>query len=108
MHFIYPGTKTLETTAAKLRALAHPLRISILNYIESNQPVKVRHIHSDLSLDQSITSQHLRILRDADLVRTRREGKFIFYLVNRDFIVYAIEQIIDFDNKTLAHRKKKR
>ena len=40
----------------------------------------------NLGLEQSITSQHLRILRLADLVRTRRDGKQIFYTLNSEHI----------------------
>jgi len=98
----------MDRSSAILRALAHPLRISLLNYIDSNQPVKVLNIHTDLNLDQSTTSQHLKVLRDSGLVKTTKDGKFVFYIIDNTFVSHALEVIKDFDVKTLAHRKKKR
>jgi DNA-binding transcriptional ArsR family regulator len=39
-----------------------------------------------LRLEQSVASQHLAILRKADIVKTVREGKFIFHTINEDRI----------------------
>ena len=52
-----------------------------------------------MRLEQSITSQHLRILRNADLVNTRREGKFIYYSLNYDKIDQVNTCIIDFSER---------
>lgn len=69
----------LETSSEVLRALTHPLRMQILEFIDSNDMINVNRIYSALQLEQSITSQHLRILRQAGLVETERRGKFIHY-----------------------------
>jgi len=74
----------LERSAEILRALAHPLRLKILGFIDKNKRINVNKIYNTLKLEQSITSQHLRILRKVDLVKTKREGKFIFYSINYD------------------------
>lgn len=76
----------LETSSAMLRALAHPLRLQILEFIDKNEGINVNKIYNSLDLEQSITSQHLRILRLADLVKTEREGKFIHYTIDYDRI----------------------
>ena len=52
--------------------------MKIMGFIDKNKNVHVNKIYNTLGLEQSITSQHLRILRNADLVKTKREGKFIF------------------------------
>lgn len=72
----------LDLASSILRALAHPLRLKLLMYIHENKQVNVNKIYSALGLEQSITSQHLRILRDNNLVLTTREGKFIHYSLN--------------------------
>ncbi len=64
------------------RAIAHPIRLSILKFISEQGTTNVNKIYNTLSLEQSITSQHLRILRTSELVNTQREGKFIHYSVN--------------------------
>lgn len=69
----------LKISAEVLRALAHPLRMRILEFIDQNDQINVNRIYSSLNLEQSITSQHLRILRSAGLVETERQGKFIHY-----------------------------
>ncbi len=69
----------LDRASDIMRALAHPLRLNILEFIDKNKVINVNKIYNTLHLEQSITSQHLKILRQAGLVRTKREGKFIFY-----------------------------
>lgn len=74
----------LQTSTDVLRALAHPLRLKIIQYIDANRTVNVNRIYNTLKLEQSITSQHLRILRLAGLVTTTRDGKYIHYAVDYD------------------------
>jgi ArsR family transcriptional regulator len=54
----------------------------MLQYIDEHQPVCVNKINVDLNIDQSITSQHLRLLRMAELVEYTRDGKYINYSIN--------------------------
>lgn len=72
----------LEESSEILRALAHPLRMKILEFIDNHDSINVNKIYNTLKLEQSITSQHLRILRKAGIVNTEREGKFIHYHIN--------------------------
>jgi ArsR family transcriptional regulator len=74
--------KNFSDASAILRAIAHPLRLKILNHISQNRKVNVHSIYSSLFLDQSITSQQLRILRDVKVVVTQRAGKEIYYSIN--------------------------
>lgn len=67
---------------SRIKALAHPLRLSIIAFIDKNGEINVNKIYRSLKLEQSITSQHLKILRTAELVKFRREGKKIYYAVN--------------------------
>ncbi len=98
----------IEDSSEILRAIAHPLRVSILNFIETNQPIKVFAIHSELKLDQSLASQHLKILREAKLVITERKGKNIYYTIDHPRMNHIIKQILIFDKLSLARRKQKR
>ncbi|MEY3052525.1 MAG: hypothetical protein RLY31_2310 [Bacteroidota bacterium] len=83
----------LQDSSETLRALAHPLRLRILEFIDQNGVVNVNKIYKSLKLEQSITSQHLRILRLAGLVVTIREGKFIHYKVDYDKVNNAVISI---------------
>jgi ArsR family transcriptional regulator len=75
-------SKQLATANGIMRAIAHPLRIKILSIIDEQGSACVFEIFQKLNLEQSIVSQQLRILRNAGLVKTRREGKFINYSID--------------------------
>jgi len=79
-----------------LRALSHPLRLKILQFIDQNDAINVNKIYNTLKLEQSITSQHLRILRINNLVLTKRDGKYIHYSVNYDSISNAASSVDSF------------
>jgi DNA-binding transcriptional ArsR family regulator len=72
----------LAVSSEILRAVAHPLRMKILEFIDEHGNINVNKIYNNLDLEQSITSQHLKILRNAGLVITEREGKFIHYKID--------------------------
>ncbi len=81
----------LKKAAMILRALNHKLRQQILRLIDENQRLTVTEIYVRLRLEQSVASQHLAILRRAGIVRTDRDGKFIYYSVNTTRVAYIME-----------------
>jgi ArsR family transcriptional regulator len=89
----------LEASSELLRALAHPLRLQIIEFIDQNDAINVNKIYNTLKLEQSITSQHLRVLRTTELVNTEREGKFIHYRVDYDKIGQTVKAIRNFLKK---------
>lgn len=86
----------LQVSSDILRALAHPLRMKILEFIDKNKTINVNKIYNTLKLEQSITSQHLKILRASGLVQTHREGKFIHYSIDYPKLAGAIRAIDGF------------
>jgi DNA-binding transcriptional ArsR family regulator len=89
----------LEAASELLRALAHPLRLQIVEFIDDNESINVNKIYNTLKLEQSITSQHLRILRATDLVGTERDGKFIHYHVDYDKVDNTVKAVRNFLSK---------
>ena len=83
----------LQMSSDILRALAHPLRMKILEFIDKNKTINVNKIYNTLKLEQSITSQHLKILRASGLVHTHREGKFIHYTIDYPKLVVAMKAV---------------
>jgi len=73
----------LRRAVLTLRALNHPLRKKLVTMIEEKRKVTVTEIYSSFKIEQSVASQHLAILRRADILTTQREGKFIYYGVNK-------------------------
>lgn len=72
-----------------MRALAHPLRLRMIDLLQTHQPASVQTIYTEMDIEQSVASQHLRILRDAGLVYTQRRGKFVEYLLNEPLLFRA-------------------
>ena len=72
----------LKKAAMILRALNHKLRQQIVKLIDEHTKLTVTEIYIKLRLEQSVASQHLAILRRAGVVKTTRDGKFIYYSVN--------------------------
>ncbi|MBK7408698.1 MAG: helix-turn-helix transcriptional regulator [Saprospirales bacterium] len=90
------NNEKLRESSELLRALAHPLRIKILEFIDQNGSINVNKIYNTLKLEQSITSQHLRILRSVGVVNTERQGKYIHYSLNYDMISQTLGTIDKF------------
>jgi DNA-binding transcriptional ArsR family regulator len=76
----------VKKAAATLRALNHKLRQQILKLLEESGKLTVTEIYIRLRLEQSVASQHLAILRRAGIVKTERDGKFIYYTINNQRI----------------------
>ena len=87
------NNEKLHVSSEVLRALAHPLRMKILEFIDKHETINVNKIYNTLKLEQSITSQHLRILRLAGIVITTREGKFIHYSIDYSKIQNVLKAV---------------
>lgn len=71
-----------KKAALILRAVNHKLRQQMLRLIDEEGKMTVTQLYLKLRLEQSVASQHLAILRKAALVKTVRNGKFIYYSIN--------------------------
>ena len=88
----------IKNAAMTLRSINHKLRQQILKLLEENKRMKVTDIYVKLRLEQSVASQHLAILRRANILRTERMGKEIYYSLNNN----RIEQVALFANRIAA------
>ena len=66
---------------ATLRALSDPIRREILNLLKSGT-LSAGEITDHFDVTAASISRHLSVLKEAELVRDRREGKFIYYELN--------------------------
>jgi DNA-binding transcriptional ArsR family regulator len=64
-----------------LKALADPIRREILNLLKQGR-LSAGEISDHFPVTDASISRHLSVLKDADLIRDSREGKFIFYELN--------------------------
>ena len=83
----------------RIKALAHPLRLSIISFIDKNGEINVNKIYRSLKLEQSVASQHLAILRQANVVKTERDGKFIYYSLNEERISELADLVEELANQ---------
>ena len=61
-----------------LKALSDPIRREILNLLKAG-PMSAGDISARFDVTGAAVSRHLSVLKDADLIRDKRDGKFIFY-----------------------------
>jgi DNA-binding transcriptional ArsR family regulator len=81
----------LEKAASMLKAIAHPVRISILNFLEKGRKLTVTEIHEMLQIEQSTTSHHLGILKDKGVLASKREGKNTYYFLKHEKLSDVVE-----------------
>jgi DNA-binding transcriptional ArsR family regulator len=74
---------SLRRAAIILRAVSHPLRKQMIALMEEKKKMTVTEIYTKMKLEQSVASQHLAILRKAKITTTSRDGKFIYYSIDR-------------------------
>jgi len=85
------GARMVEALAETFRVLGDPTRVRILDAL-ARAEVAVCDLADVLGLTQSAVSHQLRLLRSMRLVRSRREGRHIFYAVDDDHIARLFKQ----------------
>jgi DNA-binding transcriptional ArsR family regulator len=84
--------KKLLLAANKLKILAHPIRLEIIQFIGINS-FSVTQIYHYLKIPQAIVSQHLALLRNHEILKTNRDGQSIFYSVNNPHFLKILDVI---------------
>lgn len=79
----------IELASRALKAMAHPLRLKIL-CILGNEEVSVQDIVECVGTSQSNISQHLAILREKGVLRTRKDANRVYYRVGDERILNLI------------------
>jgi len=83
----------LEMAASKLRAIAHPMRIAVIDLLNEKSKMSVTEIYSALDIEQASASHHLNILKNKGILVSKREGKKIFYSLKSVTLTEIIECI---------------
>jgi ArsR family transcriptional regulator, arsenate/arsenite/antimonite-responsive transcriptional repressor len=85
-----------NVTVDVFKALGDPVRLELLALIAARGPLCVCHLEEALSYKQPRISKHLATLRKAGLVRSRREGTWVYYELNDEMLDVAtafVEQV---------------
>ncbi|MGL4997724.1 MAG: ArsR/SmtB family transcription factor [Cetobacterium sp.] len=69
----------MEKEMIILKALAHPLRLEIIKLLSDKQCLCVCKIQDYFDATQSNLSQHLKILKDAEILVSKKEGGWVYY-----------------------------
>jgi DNA-binding transcriptional ArsR family regulator len=87
-------SEKLECMANRLKALANPVRISIVNLLQKHGKLSVGEIQKSLKMEQASTSNHLKVLKNQQILSSAREGKNKYYSL-RDARISAIISCIE-------------
>lgn len=91
-------TEQQNTIALLTKALAHPARIAILEYLLTVDSCICRDIVNELPLAQPTVSQHLKELKHAGIIQGNIEGNAICYCIDETAIAKLQEFIQSISN----------
>lgn len=83
-----------------LRALADPVRREILNLLKAGR-LSAGEITEHFDITAAAISRHLSVLKEADLIRDERQGKFIYYELNASVLEEIMLWITDLKGESL-------
>jgi len=83
MEFSELKPEQVERATNMIKAISHPMRLAILDYLGGGKELSVTEIHKLLKIEQSTTSHHLGILKDKGILSSRRNGKNTLYYLKR-------------------------
>ncbi len=81
----------IDRASQMLKAIAHPIRLSILDILESGERYCVSDIQEALGVEQAVASQHLKILKEKDVIDSEKEGKHCFYYLKHKALGKIVE-----------------
>ncbi len=82
--------------AETLKAMSHPVRISILMALNEQPDLSVTQIHKKVEVEQAVASHHLAILKSKELITSKRNGQNIYYSLGKikvGQIINALDKI---------------
>ena len=88
-----------------LRALSDPIRREILNLLKSGR-MSAGDIVDRFDVTGASISRHLSVLKEADLIRDKREGKYIYYELNASVLEEIMLWIADLKGDSEDDQKK--
>lgn len=94
-----------EQLARFAKALGHPARIAILQFLAQQETCYFGDIHEELPIAKATVSQHLKELKDAGLIQGEVEAPKVKYCINRDNWQLAKELFGGFFGQSLQKKK---
>ncbi len=88
----------LEKGATILKAVAHPMRLRIVELLEKGE-MTVSELQDALEISQSLASQQLGLMKDRGVLRSRREGNQVYYSIAIPEVLQVINCIRKIEKK---------
>ncbi len=82
-------SEEIEQASLAMKAIAHPLRLKILCLLSGGE-ISVQEIVEAVGTSQSNISQHLAILRDKKILKTRKDSNKVFYRIADDRMINLV------------------
>lgn len=92
-HILY-NDADIARAARCIKAMSHPLRLKILCVL-GNRSVSVQEIVEQVGTSQSNISQHLSILREKNILGSKKEANRVFYFIDDDRMLKLIKMMRD-------------
>ena len=77
-------------------ALGDEHRQRILLTFERGERLNVGQIVEVSTLSRSAVSHHLKILRDAGVLQRQKEGKEVYFWINKEYLIEAMQTVVDY------------
>ena len=88
------------------KAMGHPARIAILQFLASQESCFFGDIHEELPIAKATVSQHLKELKEAGLIQGETEAPKVKYCINRENWEVARSMFAGFFDRNLCEKKK--
>lgn len=80
----------VQDASRVLRCIGHPLRLRIIELLDTHGELNVSAIQEALELEQAAASQHLNLMRDKGILRSRRDGVNVYYAIGDEKVIQII------------------
>jgi DNA-binding transcriptional ArsR family regulator len=80
----------VQDASRVLRCIGHPLRLRIIELLDTRGELNVSAIQEALELEQAAASQHLNLMRDKGILESRRDGVNVFYAIGDEKVIQII------------------
>lgn len=94
-HYMRAIPKAWRNIAKVYVALGDEHRQRILLTFEPGERLNVGQIVEVSTLSRTAVSHHLRVLRDAGVLSSQKRGKEVYFWINKDFLIDAMETVIE-------------
>jgi len=89
-----PEAASIARGAELLKTLGSPVRLGVILQLEAHGELCVHELVASLEVAQPLMSQHLRILRTANLIVGRRAGKEMRYSIADEHVIHIVRDAI--------------